>query len=67
MIKNNLLGGHFRMKDEDLHLMLLNHNFSYNIGKIYENHDFLAHISKKLYFHPLFVKLTQNHPKYSLL
>ena len=67
MIKNNLLGGHFRIKDEDLHFMLLYHDFSYTIGKIYQNPDFLAHISKELYFYPLFVKLIQNHPKYSLL
>ena len=67
VIKNNLIVGHFRIKDEDLHFLLLYHAFSYIIGKIYQNPDFLAHISKKLYLYPLFVKLIQNHPKYSLL
>ena len=54
---NNLSGGHFRIKDEYLHFMWLHHGFSFDVGKIYQNTDFLAHIGKKLYSYPIFVNV----------
>ena len=54
VIKNNLLGRHFRIKDDDLHFVLLYYDFSYIIGKIYQNPDFLANINKKYIFIHLF-------------
>ena len=45
--KKNLLGGHFRKTDEDLHLILLYHEWSYYERKTYQNSDFSSFYEQK--------------------